>query len=348
MEDSRRGAEKFLKSAPRPYRMDQPFRRFVSTLAAVWMGLAAGGFTYAHFLNLPFPLAAPLVAAFLWEASFYLAPGFAAVREAATQRWQPPLLAAGLTASALAPYLAYALPSGLFQWKAALALVLLTGAASFWFVIAPPGRAADFGFVAFMAAVILSRIFQDLYPSPAYNVPLSILGQLMWIRLGVWSILCLRRVEGTGFGFWPSRSDWRCGLLHYLLFLPAGALLGIGIGAVRFRPVEMEWWQVLLYAVGTFAGMLWVVALSEEFFFRGLLQPWFSRWLGNKTAGLLLASALFGLVHLPFRGFPNWRFAIVAAIAGVFYGRAFDQSRGIRAPMVAHALVNTTMRLFFS
>ena len=98
-------------------------------------------------------------------------------------------------------------------------------------------------------------------------------------------------------------------------------------------------------AVGTFFGMLWVVALSEEFFFRGLLQRWLSEWLRSERGGLVVASVLFGLAHLPFRSFPNWRFALLAAVAGLFYGRAYLKAGGIRAAMVAHALVNTVWRV---
>ncbi|HVX67819.1 MAG TPA: CPBP family intramembrane glutamic endopeptidase, partial [Bryobacteraceae bacterium] len=99
------------------------------------------------------------------------------------------------------------------------------------------------------------------------------------------------------------------------------------------------WWATAAIAAGTFLGMLWVVALREEFFFRGLLQPWL---------GLIATSLLFGSVHLPFRDFPNWRFAVLAAVAGVFYGLAYRSARSVRAAMVTHALVNTAWRVFFS
>ena len=40
--------------------------------------------------------------------------------------------------------------------------------------------------------------------------------------------------------------------------------------------------------------------------------------------------------------------AIVAGIAGVFYGIAFLQAKSVRASMVTHALVVTTWRVFFT
>jgi membrane protease YdiL (CAAX protease family) len=53
-------------------------------------------------------------------------------------------------------------------------------------------------------------------------------------------------------------------------------------------------------------------------------------------------------VHLPFRQFPNWRFAILAGVAGIFYGLAFLKAKSVRASMVTHALLVTTWRVFFA
>jgi membrane protease YdiL (CAAX protease family) len=89
------------------------------------------------------------------------------------------------------------------------------------------------------------------------------------------------------------------------------------------------------------------IGLGEEFFFRGLLQQWFGAWMRSEVAGLIAASIAFGAVHLWFRAFPNWRFAVLAAVAGVFYGLAYRRAKSIRASMVTHALVVTTWRVFF-
>jgi membrane protease YdiL (CAAX protease family) len=79
-----------------------------------------------------------------------------------------------------------------------------------------------------------------------------------------------------------------------------------------------------------------------------LLQAWLESWFKSALFGLAAASVLFGAVHLTFHAFPNWRFAILAAVAGVFYGRAYMTARSVRAAMVTHALVNTAWRVFFS
>ncbi len=327
--------------------MRGPYRGFLLTLITLWTILTIAGVLYARFLELPWGITLPVISAFLWEASFYLVPGFAGLRQAIEERWPRPVLAGGLALSAIAPYCVYTLATGTVYWAGLALLAALAAVVCFWYLLLPGNPITDAVFLVFMAAVVLSGVFSTIYPSPAPKVPLGILGQLMWTRLGVLVILWFRKVEGVGFGFIPTRADWAIGIRNFVYFLPIGLPLAMLTGFVRWRPVPLEWWQAVPLAALTFLGMLWVVALSEEFFFRGLLQQWLCKWLGSRTAGLVAASVAFGLVHLPFRSFPNWKFALVAAVAGLFYGRAYSQSGSIRAAMVAHALMNTTTQMLF-
>jgi membrane protease YdiL (CAAX protease family) len=214
-------------------------------------------------------------------------------------------------------------------------------------VLLPRRPAVDLVFVAVIAVAMLANPFPRLYATPVPRLPLAILGQLMLTRLAICACLSIAHMRVEGFGFWPRRKEWATGALHFLLFLPVGALLAWALKLVRSHPPASDWRLTALLTVGTFLGMLWVVALREEFFFRGLLQRWLGLWLKNEWAGLVVASILFGMVHLPFRHFPNWRFALVAAVAGLFYGRAYLAARSVRAAMVTHALVNTIWRVFF-
>jgi membrane protease YdiL (CAAX protease family) len=329
-------------------RMKDGLRGFGLTVVSVWVVLCAAGLIYAQSLSIPASVALAVIPAFLVEAAFYLAAGFEPVRRRVESCCSPRLLALCLSGSAVLPYCVYALPAGNFRWDSFLLLAGLAAAATFWYVLLPRTAVSDLAFLALLAAVILAKVFSGVYVDPDPRIPMAILGQLMWIRLGIVVILSIRRQEGIGLGFVPRKAEWVIGIRHYLYFLPVGLPLALGTGLVRFELPQMEWWQALALAAGTFLGMLWVVALSEEFFFRGLLQQWLSRWLSNQTVGVLIASILFGLAHLPFRSFPNWRFAVVAAVAGCFYGRAYVRAGGIRAAMVAHALVNTTWRILFS
>jgi membrane protease YdiL (CAAX protease family) len=129
--------------------------------------------------------------------------------------------------------------------------------------------------------------------------------------------------------------------------LPVGAVIAYLIRFARFHPLHTELWKFVLLLIGTFFGILWVVALAEEFFFRVFLQQVLARSLRSQSVALIVASALFGLAHLPYRTFPNWRLALLGGVSGVFYGMAIQKARSVRASMVTHALLVTTWRMFF-
>ena len=130
----------------------------------------------------------------------------------------------------------------------------------------------------------------------------------MWIRTGAFALLSVRRVQGVGFGFWPSLREWKIGALFFLLMLPVVAALAWWIGFAKFHPPEASWIRTPVNILLYFFGGLWVLALGEEFFFRGLLQQWMTGWLRNEWAGLIVTSLLFGSVHLWYRSFPQLAF----------------------------------------
>jgi len=308
-------------------------------LAVLWVAGSIGGFIYSQQKDIPAGVALAVLAAMLVELSLYAGLAFPAVRErcAGLENRLP----FWLWASAIVPYGLYCL-AGPFSWEALALLVLLAGVASWWFVLLPRNSFFDLAFLALMAGVTLAKLFGVVYPPPVEGLRVDILGQLMWIRLGVITVLVLRKFDGIGFGFLPARREWLIGLLHFALFMPIGIALMYGLGFARFVPAAGWWWKW----PGTFIGILWVVALSEEFFFRGILQQYLMRWFGA-AAGLALTALLFGAVHLGYREFPNWSFAAMAAVAGWFYGRACIKGEGIRAAMVAHALTVATWRTLF-
>jgi uncharacterized protein len=120
--------------------------------------------------------------------------------------------------------------------------------------------------------------------------------------------------------------------------------------ALPLKAVHLATPAPLWKTAGVFLGFFWVIGLFEEFVFRGVLEAWLEQWMRNRAACLLLTSLLFGAVHLWFRNFPfpNWRWALLAAILGWFCGHARNQAGSIRASVVTHALVVATWRGFFS
>jgi len=322
-------------------------RQFLTTLVVLWTAACIAAYIYTQQQGIPTEVALAVTPAFLVELTFYLASGFADVRAAFDRLGSKPLRAELLALSAVIPYLIETTFTGAFELRFFVALLSVVLVAAFWYVWIDAGILSDLAFLAFMGAVYLSKSFDHGYGHPAPHVALGILGQLMWIRLGLMAVLSLRGMADVRFSFVPLASEWRVGVQFYAYFIPVAVALGYLLNFARYRPQQLDWWKFLLLLIGMFFAFLWVVALAEEFFFRAFLQTVLAKRLGSNWLGLALASILFGLAHLWFRSFPNWRFAIVGGTAGVFYGLAFQKARSIRASMVTHALVVTTWRMFF-
>ncbi len=284
--------------------------------------------------------------AFLAEAVFYLGSVFAAPRAWFSQVLPRRLQGLTLWLSALIPYLIFASFAGTFQRNTIEVLALLTGVLAFWYILLPRRPAYDIGFLVIAAAPMALRVFPRLYVAPDPRPQVDVLGHLMWIRVGLVALLVFREWNPGAFGLWPKPQEWRVGFLCYATALIPLALLVLSLHDLRFAPVRGEWWQVAGLALATFFGVLWVLALGEELFFRGVIEraflaEWRSRW-----SAILLSALLFGCAHLWFHHFPNWQRGLVATVLGIACGVAYAQSGSVRAPMVTHALVLTTGKLF--
>ena len=326
--------------------MQQSLRGFAVTLVALWITLCIAALLYSQDKDIPAWIVVAVVPAFLIEVSLYAATGVAAVR-ARLENVSRPRLISGVVATAVLPYAIYSIGTGVFEWRSAVAIAALAAVPAVWWLVLGANAGADLGFLLLMAAPVLLKIFRELYADPIPRLQLHVLGTLMWYRTGIVAVLLLRRMEGIGFSFIPRRPEWRIGIRNYLLFLPVGLVCAIAIGFVQPEPVTFTW-RTLALAFGTFLVTLWVLAAAEEFFFRGLLQQLLARKLGREAVAIVIASMIFGAAHLGFREFPNWRFALLATFAGLFYGQAYSQAGSIRAAMVTHALVVTTWRVFLT
>jgi len=319
-------------------RMNQSLGGFRAALLAGWLALSAAGLLYARMKGIPAWAAVPILAAFLVEYPFYLLPGFYAAARLFERRL--PLF---LIVSFVMPYVIYATNTGQFRWWALTQLAALGAALSLWYVVLPTAPPVDAAFLAMVGAVALRKYLIPIYSSPIAGLHIEILGHLALIRLCAMVMLFERRVPDVGFGFLPNRREWLIGIRHFLYFLIAGIPLAWALRLGHMATV-MPLWKI----AATFLGSLWVVALSEEFFFRGLLQQWLTQWTGSPTIAIAGAAIAFGSVHLGFRGFPNWKLALAAAVAGCFFGHAYSQAKSIRASMVTHALVATMWLTLFN
>ena len=64
---------------------------------------------------------------------------------------------------------------------------------------------------------------------------------------------------------------------------------------------------------------------------------------------LFWASFVFGCAHLDNgpQPLPNWRYMIVATIAGLAYGRVFQKSSSVVSSALLHMMVDWTKHFFF-
>src|ERR1700752_428672 len=90
----------------------------------------------------------------------------------------------------------------------------------------------------------------------------------------------------------------------------------------------------------TWAGIFVFVAVPEELFFRAWVQNLLERRVG-KLPALVVASLLFGLSHFNKRSAHfNWRYVLLASIAGIFYVRAWRENRRVAASGITHTFVD--------
>jgi membrane protease YdiL (CAAX protease family) len=129
-------------------------------------------------------------------------------------------------------------------------------------------------------------------------------------------------------------------------FLVFGAIaipLGTGMHFIHFAPQWHTWLSLPFLSIA----ILFFTAWPEEFLFRGLLQNMLARSSKSDFAGWWTASVLFGFSHITNLGFPNWRYVILASIAGIFYGWTWRRTNSIFAAALVHAAVDATWHFFF-
>ena len=332
--------------------MAKSLGNFRAALLIGWVVLGSAGILYARSRGIPSWAALPVLAAFLIEYPFYLVPAFPSVRQHVSGIGVPLFSIAAI----VCPYLVCSFGAVRFEWFGLLKLIGCGLVMGLWFRIAPPSRITDVLFLAAFAGFLLGwpnlslvrvkffdPIFTPLHPEFKDLKNVIVIPHLALISITVMALMLQRRVPEMGYGFVPTRRELRIGVLHVLYFLPIGLPLALLLGATKLAAQPKPIWVI----AGTFVGLFCVASLSEEFLVRGVLMHWFEEWFLSRTAALLLTSAIFGLLHLWLGTFPNWKWAIVAAVLGWFCGRARNQAGSIRASMVTHALVATAWRAFF-
>ncbi|HET9803100.1 MAG TPA: type II CAAX endopeptidase family protein [Candidatus Acidoferrum sp.] len=178
------------------------------------------------------------------------------------------------------------------------------------------------------------------YPEGKFSYILTV---LLAVNIAIAGFLVLRRAKGAGYTIgWGQRWTFFV-LASFATFALVAIWLGFRLHFIAFDPQWHRWKTEPALALG----ILFFTAWPEEFLFRGLLQNFLTRASNNDWAGWIGASVLFGLSHITNGGFPNWRYAILASIAGLFYGWTWRKTGSIFASALVHAAVDVFWHFLF-
>jgi len=184
----------------------------------------------------------------------------------------------------------------------------------------------------------------------AWPPGLSGMGKLLLVDAGLYGFVIIRQLRGTGFDFHFHWSDWKSGLRELAFFAPIVISLGIALGFLHPHAVALKFSMI-----GKWVYIFVFVAVPEELFFRAWVQNLLERRLtlrlspgAARRVALVGASLLFGLSHFNKRSIHfNWRYVLLATIAGIFYGRAWRENRRVPASTITHATVDAIWTFWF-
>jgi uncharacterized protein len=245
------------------------------------------------------------------------------------------------------PYLVYSLPRDEFSSIFFVAYIFLPVSTSALFEFLPPQGSStsaarlSWQDVLALAAVALPIEFHWLdrsFPHPG----LSSLPKLLLLDSVLYAFLVVRRLDHVGYDFGPQARDFVIGIRELLFFAPIVISLGLALHFITPHKALPSGTSALSALAITF----FFIAIPEELFFRGLLQNLLESRLG-RTGALSTSAVIFGLSHfnkpLPF----NWKYVLLATIAGIFYGRAWRSRRRLLASATTHTLVDVLWSLWF-
>ena len=185
----------------------------------------------------------------------------------------------------------------------------------------------------------------SLVPKPAQGY-LHAVAYGIAIVLALWLFLIFRGLKGMKYNLPRTSRDGRNVLVGFALAGPVLIGLGLWLGFLDPLHAPRFAWPKLATRYLT---ILAATALPEEILFRSLIQNWLMQRFGATHRTLLAAALIFGASHLDNgpQALPNWRYFILASIAGFAFGKVFQKSSSVLASASLHTLVNTVKYTFF-
>ncbi|HEV2444554.1 MAG TPA: type II CAAX endopeptidase family protein [Candidatus Sulfopaludibacter sp.] len=250
--------------------------------------------------------------------------------------WIAPFLLTAVFAGASRIAHAYSLPL-------TLAVLAYTSAPVASAVLLPP--AYDLLAVALLWLPIEFAAGAPLVPKPAQGFLHSVIYAVS-ILLGLTLFLGYRGLEGMKYSLPRRAADLRLPLAAFAITAPVLILIGIPIGFIPPPHLPTQGAAKMAAAAGL---ILVGTALPEEILFRALIQNLLMKRFGPGARTLFVASLIFGAAHLDNgpQPLPNWRYMILATIAGYAYGWVFQKSSSIFSSAALHMMVDWMKHFFF-
>ena len=186
-------------------------------------------------------------------------------------------------------------------------------------------------------ARLVPRVAQGYLHSVAYGIA---------ILLGLVVFLSFRGFAGLKYNLPRRGSDGWLPLAGFAISAPVLIALGMAVG---FIPAP-HWPAQRAGAIVAAVPVIFIgTALPEEILFRSLIQNLLMLRFGTNWRTLCVASLIFGCAHLDNgpQAVPNWRYAIVATVAGVAYGAVFQRASTVLSSATLHMMVDWTKHYFF-
>jgi membrane protease YdiL (CAAX protease family) len=194
------------------------------------------------------------------------------------------------------------------------------------------GTWRDYCVLAVLGLAVDLRWFERAWPAH-----LAVFNKMLLLDAGTYGFLMIRQLDGVGFNLLIRKQDVTTGFREFASYTPIALVLGLSLRFLHVHAVIPHVSTVLFAYAFTFL----FIAVPEELFFRGWMQNLLERRVGRGPA-LLLTSLIFGLSHFNKRTLHfNWQYVLLAALAGVFYGRAWRADRQVGASAITHACVDT-------
>jgi membrane protease YdiL (CAAX protease family) len=238
------------------------------------------------------------------------------------------------------PYIIFATNTGYMNWRVAITMFALPVALAALLELTVKSNHLEWQDVAVLT-ILVGTYMSHVLSAWGY-AGLTVLPKLYIADVALYLYVVVRGLRNMGYSFLPSLSAIAIGLREWLYFLP----LGIGIGwLLHFIHFHARLPSGTAAGTAVLATFL-LVAIPEELFFRGILQNLLETRLRPWIA-LLVAAVLFGLGHFNKGAAFNWRYVLLAAIAGIFYGRAWQARRQLLASIITHTAVDVVWSLWF-